>query len=89
MMGQQARDAAGIAARNVGRAVVVLGGEIDAAHRIGGLAIPPAVSDALETLTALALAWASNSQGNPAPDHLKAALGLETAPPTEQETPKR
>lgn len=50
---------------------------IDTAHA-HGLAIPPAVAGSLAVVGALAAAWEFNARGVPAPDHVKALLGLQT-----------
>jgi hypothetical protein len=56
---------------------------VDTAH-VHGLAIPPKVADALATIGALAAAWEFNADGRPAPEHVKALLGL---PAPEEVTP--
>lgn len=55
--------------------VATLSALLDHAHA-NGLAIPPAVARAMQTLAALPIAWASNAAGQPAPAYVKAALGL-------------
>lgn len=64
-----------IAAHAVRVSLVGMVEAIDGAHA-GGLAIPPKVGEALAVLGALAQAWEANSRGVPAPEHVKAVLGL-------------
>ena len=49
--------------------------ELDLAHA-EGIAVPSAAREAVETLTALVLAWSCNAAGQPAPPFALARLGL-------------
>lgn len=59
--------------------VLGIGAAIDAAHGAGHH-VPPAAAEALATVSALAVAWAHNAQGIPAPAGAKQQLGLPAIP---------